>query len=141
MSQATLLAAQLDDLWSDLEARGPVATGELAVIDIPVEGPAGSLLLGVGGGRHLLVPLPSGAQRAFKEDRRGAALHLQLRPQERDGVHVWYADLVGLNPSLNHVFSPFCAEVIARIEEGEHDPIKVVRAELGSWRSLFASGD
>jgi hypothetical protein len=141
MSQATLLADQLDDFWAELEAAGPVAEGELSVMELPVDAAAGRLLLGAGGGRHLLVPLPSGAHRAFREDRRGAALHLRLRPQESGGSHMWYADLVGLKASLNHVFSPFCVDVIARIEEGRHDPVQVLRASLVSWRSLFASGE
>jgi hypothetical protein len=141
MSNTSLLADRLDNLWHELEAAGPVPEGELAVIDLPVSAPAGSLLLGVGAGRHLLVPLPAGAHRAFHEDRRGAAVHLRLRPQESGAAHVWYADLVGLKPSLNHVFSPFCADVIARIEGGKHDPIKEMRAALASWRSLFASGE
>lgn len=141
MSNTSLLANQLDKLWHELEAAGPVPEGELAVIDLPVNAPAGSLLLGIGAGRHLLVPLPAGTHRAFHEDRRGAAVHLCLRPQDSGEAHVWYADLVGLKPSLYHVFSPFCADVIARIDEGKHDPIKVMRAALQSWRSLFASGE
>jgi hypothetical protein len=140
MSQASLLADQLDSKWAELEKADPGDGGELTVMEIPV-GEGGKLLLGVGGGRHLLAPLPPGSHRAFREDRRGAAVHLRLRPGESNGAHLWYADLVGLKASLNHVFSPFCADVIARIESGEHDPVQVLRAALASWRSLFASGE
>ncbi len=141
MSAADLLADRLNEMWGELEQSDPPGPGALTVMEIPVSTPAGPLLLGSGGGRHLLVPLSPGAHRSFQEDRRGAAVHLLLRPPTGEGSGVWHADLVGPQESLYHVFAPFCADVIAHIDQGPHDPIKQLRSLLASWRSLFASGE
>jgi hypothetical protein len=137
----------VEDLGGEIERRwtqlgGPPPDGEMKVVDLPQDVPAGQLLLGIADdGSRLLVPLESDAHRSFKVDRKSRGVHLLLRQLEQARGNRWYLDVVCLRPELRWLFSSCVADVLLRFERNpDVDPPAIVQSCYSAWRALFAGG-
>ncbi len=134
---AALLQEQLTLRWDKLGSPG--SEGKVRTIDLPSPTGDGPLLLGRStAGRSLLIPFGRDEHKAFRDDRRSAAVQLIRRPLEVDGADRWFAELVCMRGELDGVFAAFVADVIARISESPAKrPVRVAAEALAHWRSLF----
>ncbi|MEU5758608.1 PD-(D/E)XK motif protein [Nocardia sp. NPDC047648] len=127
----------LDDHWRRLENCPPSMSSVVAVSELPVPTPNGSLAAAIDSGRnrHLLVPV--GAHQNVRKGLNGPVLMLNKRTLDDDRTRHDYADLACLRSDLSDIFTTLCADVLIATEAAPENPLKVLNRVLDRWKALF----
>ncbi|MFI9631584.1 PD-(D/E)XK motif protein [Nocardia sp. NPDC051929] len=127
----------LDDHWRRLAHRPPSMSSVVAVSELPVPTPIGSLAAALDstGNRHLLVPI--GAHQNVRKGLNGPVLMLHKRTLDDDRTRHDYADLACLRQDLSDIFTTLCADVLIATEAAPENPLKVLNRVLDRWKALF----
>ncbi|WP_327120144.1 PD-(D/E)XK motif protein [Nocardia sp. NBC_01730] len=127
----------LNDHWRRLEHRPPPMSPVVAVSELPVPTPNGSLAaaLDSAGNRHLLVPV--GAHQNVRKGLNGPVLMLHKRTLDDERTRHDYADLVCLRSDLSDIFTTLCADILVATEAAPDNPMKVFNRVLDRWKALF----
>lgn len=121
--------------WDVVESEERLGDGNVRVVPVDVEVPAGQIRVGADSSCRLYVYVPVGTDEDFDDDRTGQAVHLER--DQRDGQD--YLVVSCRKPELNPAFRQFGLDLIAAVE-GEPRPSQKAIEELDQWRRLLAWG-
>ena len=122
--------------WAVLRDR--TSTQGIATSALPLKVREGSVLVGVDrrGDRHLLVPVPWGAD--VLEDAEAAHIRVQRRELVFDGSTGLFVDVVCHRPDLGALFDDVLAEILDRLSTPLNDaPDAVCLGVLDEWREVL----
>lgn len=120
------------EMWGELRAGGRPAGDQIAVRALTDGDQETALLLGVDadGELHLLIPLPEEVAAPETAD----LTVVRLRSRRIEGRN--HLDLVA-TPAHEHIFTPFCWDVLQAVHTRGRDPDRAVPAILRAWQSAW----